>query len=384
MIWVIAKREIITRGRSKGFLAINALLFVGIIAAAVLSAVLGGDGEAREVTIGVTGDGAPYAELLGTTTDALEPTVESVHDAETALDDGTVDVVFDGSSLVWDGEPDTALGDHIRTLVQQAAIDERSAAIGLTSDDVFALLAPVEIDDVRLDGGDTERGVRIATAAIASVATFMVLQVWGAFLMMGVIEEKSSKVVEVLLAQVRPHTLLAGKVLGLGTLALVQMVMLAVGLIAGLVLVRDVDVPAGVWATVPLMFVTFLLGFSFYASAFAAVGSMVSRQEDAQIAQMPAMLPLVAGYIIAMTNLTNPDSPLVTIGSFVPFTAPVLLPFRTAMTDMPWWQVGISLALLAVGVVVMIRLAGGIYRYSLLRTGTRVRWREAVAALRRP
>ena len=110
----------------------------------------------------------------------------------------------------------------------------------------------------------------------------------------------------------------------------------------------------------------------------AAVGSMVSRIEDAQSAQLPVMLPLLAGYFIGATSFSAPENPAVTIGSFIPFTSPVLLPYRMAMTDMPTWQVAVSLLILAVSIVGMVRLAGRIYRYSLLRSGTRVTWREAI------
>ena len=121
---------------------------------------------------------------------------------------------------------------------------------------------------------------------------------------------------------------------------------------------------------------TFLLGFGFYATAFAAVGAMVSRQEDAQSAQLPVLFPLMLGYFIASFNIGSPDSPLVVLGSFLPFTSPVLLPFRTAMTDVPLWEILVSLGILGASSVVMLRVAARIYRYSLLRSGVRVTWRE--------
>ena len=246
----------------------------------------------------------------------------------------------------------------------------------MSSADLGQLFADVEIEEVRLDGGQDEFGVRVAVAGVAGFATFMLLQIWGSFLMMGVIEEKSSKVVEILLSHVRPSTLLTGKVLGLGLLALAQMLIFVLGLVVGLLLVRDISIPGSVWATVPLSVVTFLFGFAFYATAYAAVGSMVSRQEDASSAQLPVMFPLLAGYFIA-SGSSGPENIAVTVGSFVPFTSPVLLPFRNAMVDVPVWQVALSLAILAVSIVAMLRLAGWIYRYSLLRSGTRVTWREA-------
>jgi ABC-2 type transport system permease protein len=254
---------------------------------------------------------------------------------------------------------------------------ERAVVLGLDRDDLAELFRVDEIEEVRLDGGDDDFRVRLAAAGASGLATFMLIQMWGSFLMMGVIEEKASRVIEVLLAHVRPSTLLSGKVLGLGILALAQMLVVVSGLVVGLLLVDSIAIPTAVWATVPLLLVTFILSFGFYATAYAAVGSMVSRQEDATSAQLPAMLPLLVGYMIAATSIRDPDNIAVTIGSFVPFTSPVLLPFRTAMTDTPAWQVAASLLILAGSIVVMIKLAGRIYNYSLLRIGSRVSWADA-------
>ncbi|MEZ5378675.1 MAG: ABC transporter permease [Acidimicrobiales bacterium] len=377
MIWTIAKREILTRGRSKGFLILTGLLFVGVIAIALVQLFLNSSNEPREVTIGLTDAAAPYAEALAAGTPDLAPTVEIVEADTQLVDDGTIDVLFDGTALTWEGLPDRTLDAYVRDTVQQAAFTERADGLGLAPDQLGELFAPLDIGEVRLDGGDDQFGVRLAAAVVSGFATFMLLQMWGSFLMMGVIEEKSSRVVEILLSHVRPATLLSGKVLGLGVLALGQMLIFVLGLVVGLLLVEDITIPAGVWSTVPLSVVTFLLGFGFYATAYAAVGSMVSRQEDATSAQLPVMFPLLTGYFIAAASFANPDNLAVTIGSFVPFTSPVLLPFRNATVDMPAWQIALSLGLLAASIVVTIRAAGWIYRYSLLRTGSRVTWAEA-------
>ncbi len=387
MIWIIAKREIVTRSRSKAFLGLTAVLFVGVIAVALVQLFVNADDEPREVTIGLVGSGADVSGALELGNDDLDPTlemVESVERGETLLDDGAIDVLFDGEVLTWKGLPDFTLDSYVRDSVQQAAFADRAQGFELSDADLAALFAPVEVGEVRLDGGDDEFGVRIAAAGVAGFATFMLLQIWGSFLMMGVIEEKSSKVVEILLSQVRPSTLLAGKVVGLGVLALVQMLIFVAGLVVGLLLVQDIAIPGSVWGSVPLSVLTFLLGFGFYATAYAAVGSMVSRQEDATSAQLPVMFPLLVGYFIAAASFNAPDNIAVTIGSFVPFTSPVLLPFRAAMLDVPVWQLAVSLLILAASTVLMLRFAGWIYRFSILRTGSRVTWLEAWRSRRDP
>jgi len=264
-----------------------------------------------------------------------------------------------------------------RTRIEEGRVGERGEARGIEPGELAELFAPVDIDEVRLDGGDETLIVRVITAGVSGLATFLLLQMWGSFMMMGVIEEKSSRVIEVLLSRIRPSTLLAGKVLGLGILAVTQMLVIVVGLVIGLSLVSTVEIPGSVWGSVPVFVATFLLGFGFYATAFAALGSIVSRQEDATSAQLPAMLPLMAGYMIGVFSFTAPDNSAVFIGSFVPFTSPVLLPYRVALTDIPTWQIAVSLGILAMSIPLMIRLAGRIYEYSLLRIGARVGLAEA-------
>ena len=378
MIWTIASRELQTRGRSKGFLTVTGILFVAIIGAAIGISLFGGGDEPTEVTIGVTGPGLAYVEALQVGSSEIDPTVEVLEsDGEQAVEDGEVDVLFDGSTLTWEGIPSFRLDSYMRLVARQVQLAQRADELDLSSAELSELLGDVQIAEVRLDGGDEDFGVRLATAAASGFAMFMLLQVWGSFLMVGVIEEKSSKVVEVLLSHVRPSTLLSGKILGLGLLALAQLLVVVAGIVLGLVLVKDIEIPGSVWATVPLLLVTFLLGFGFYATAYAAVGSMVSRQEDATSAQLPAMLPLLVGYGIAGSSIDNPDNLVAVIGTFVPFTSPVLLPFRTALSDVPPWQVALSLSILAGSIVVMVKVAGRIYRYSLLRSGTKVTFVEA-------
>ncbi len=383
MMWIIARREIVTRVRSKPFIVLTALLFVGVIAVAVLANVLGGGDDKREITIGLAGAGVESAELLRSGSPTLD--VEVVVDRATlaAVEDGDINVLFDGEALTWENFPDPQIDGYIRDSLSAAQFGERANELGLDQGEIQTLFEPVEIEEIRLGGDNSQFGLRFAAAGVSGLATFMLLQIWGTFLMMGVIEEKSSKVVEILLSHVRPRTLLAGKVVGLGLLALGQMIILVGGLVVGLLLVQDIDVPSGVWTTAPLSLMTFILGFAFYSSMYAAVGATVSRQEDANSAQIPAILPLMSGYMIAAFSIENPDNLAVVIGSFVPFTAPVLLPFRNAFADLPLWQVALSLATLAVSSVLMIRLAGWIYRYSLLRSGVRTTysdlWRNRAA-----
>ncbi len=380
MIWTIAKREIVTRARTTSFKVLTAILFLGVIAAAVaISTITGGDDEAaEEVTIGLIGEGAEYADAFAVPNEQFDAEIITIDNAQAAFDDGSIDVAFDGSTVIWEGFSWPSLDAYVRTTVTQSEFVERANDQGLAPTDLAELFAPVELEEERLDGSEDEQGVRIAAAMVSTVATLVLLQTWGSFLTMGVVEEKSSRVVEVLLSHIPARSLLTGKILGLGLLALFQMAILVSGVALALLLLQGIEVPDGVWNAVPILLITFVLGFGFYAAIFAAVGSTVSRQEDAQSAQLPVMLPLFVGYGIAIASISNPDSILLRIASFVPFTSPMVLPFRVALADPPLWEIAVALLVLAVSVPLVLRFAGAIYRTSLLKVGTRVPILEAI------
>lgn len=229
MIWTIAKREIVSRARTKPFQILTFLLFAGVVAASVaISLLTGGDSdEPSEVTIGLEPAAAEFAGVLAAPNDEFDVTITMTDDdGRSELLGGNVDVLFDGETLTWEGFPQSDLDVFIRNSVQQAEFVERAGDLGLGPGELGTLFAEVPIEEERLDGSEDQQGIRIAAAMVSTVATFIMLQVWGAFLMMGVVEEKSSRVVEVLLSHISARTLLTGKVLGLGLLALSQLLIL--------------------------------------------------------------------------------------------------------------------------------------------------------------
>ncbi|MFD0327912.1 ABC transporter permease [Streptacidiphilus monticola] len=195
-------------------------------------------------------------------------------------------------------------------------------------------------------------------------------------------EEKSSRVVELLLSTLKPWQLLAGKVIGTGTLGLVQILVpgalgVGVGIATGTISISlSGSVGSLLWALV-----WYLAGFIVYALLFAAVGATVSRQEDLGGAMAPIILPLVAAWVIGISVVPgDPGNGLVGVLSYIPLFAPVLMPMRYAMGTAELWQVLVALALtLALGVV-LLRFAGRVYRNSVLRSGARVPLREALKA----
>lgn len=389
MTWLIALRELKERGLGKGFLISTAIMLIAVVVAAFAITVFDDDDETgRQVTVGVVDAGYSTAivdrdQLIDTLeigSEALEVSIADVgasDEIERVLNDADVDVVFDGSTLVWSQFPDAQLDSFMRNQIAVLQSTTRAGERGLGPADLAAIFTPAFIAEERLDTDDADQfGMRMVTSMVAGFGLFILLQAWGAQIMMGVVEEKQSRVIEIVLSKVHPRQLLAGKVIGIGLLGLIQAAILIGGLALALALTTNVEVPDGVWGAIPLIGVCFVLGFLFYGAAFAAVGAMATRIEDVQSAQLPAMLPLMISYFLLASTLSNPTGILPRILSFVPFSAPLAIPFRHAHSPMPWWQIAISLGLLAVGALIMVTIAGWVYRRSILRVDGRVKIKD--------
>ncbi|MCU1630778.1 MAG: ABC-type Na+ efflux pump permease component [Pseudonocardia sp.] len=255
------------------------------------------------------------------------------------------------------------LGDALTSAGQDPVLVAQRGTVAVTT------LEPV----------DPERGQRLGLAIVTSVLLFMSLIGYGTAEAQGVVEEKSSRVVELLLATIRPIHLLTGKVLGLGAVGLAQLVTLgAVGL-AGATASGLLTAPSAAASALVAAVIWYLLGFFLYASVYAAAGSMVSRQEELQSLVTPIMFPLFLPFLFAVSVLPgDPRNTVGTVLSFVPFFAPTLMPARAALGVAPWWQVGIAIVLTLATIVGVVQVAARIYRNSVLRTGARVTWSEAL------
>jgi ABC-2 type transport system permease protein len=205
------------------------------------------------------------------------------------------------------------------------------------------------------------------------------LLLYGTMVAQGVVEEKSSRVVEILLSTVRPWQLLIGKVVGLGLVGLIQFAIVSVtGLL--LAVVTDVLTISGV-ATSTLIWglVWYLLGYFLYATVFAAVGSLVSRQEDIQAVLAPVTLVLVAAFVLGFSVLTqDASSTASTVLSLLPPFSPILMPGRIALGAAPAWQLAMAVVLTMAAIAVCTWLGAKVYRNAVLRMGTRVRLRDAL------
>lgn len=383
-LFEVTKRDFVQRARSRAFL-IMTLFTVGLIVSiAPLVAIQFDDPPPSQV--GVLGEIDPafrgvvdqVAETAG-----IEVDFQSFSDPvalEEAVADGDVDVAVIGDDeLVWAERVDQRLKVVVSAGVQEK---ERSAVIdrlGLGPDELAALLAPSMPDDRVLEPPADDRLPRVIGAQAGVFVLYMSILIFGQFVLMGVMEEKQSRVVEVVLSRIAPTQLLAGKIIGIGLLGLLQIVLIGAAIIfaASLIDLPNVELPslsAGILASVVFWY---LLGYCFYATIYGAMGATVSRQEDAQGAVMIPAFLIIPGFFISMVALDDPSSILAVVGSLLPISAPMVMPVRMALGAASWWEVGLAVLVVAGTTLLLIGFAARVYRGAILSIGAKVRLRDA-------
>jgi ABC-2 type transport system permease protein len=208
---------------------------------------------------------------------------------------------------------------------------------------------------------------------------FVALIVYGQAVASSVAEEKSSRVIELLLTSLAPRRLLAGKVLGVGTLGLAQLAVVCTAGLASAQIAGGEGLPPSAPETVSLVVVWFVLGFAFYSVAYAALGALVSRQEDLEATTAPVNVLLIGAYIGALEAIQSPDGTWAQIGAFLPPLSPMIVPTRVVLGDMG--AIGLIAAIVVelLATFMLIRLAARIYERSILRIGAPISLRSALA-----
>jgi ABC-2 type transport system permease protein len=383
LVRLVAGREVSTRIRDKGFLLGSAVLIVLILGMLVFQVAINSGGESTKLA--VVGGNAAVTDALQAQGEALDTDVSVVdYDDEAAarraVEDGEVDAALLSPS---GAQPELLVendGGTAETIVQ-GAVQGMAVSQQLTDAGV-QLQSPPEVDVVALDpdaDADTEAAV---VALVGVVVLYSLLILFGQFVAQGVVEEKSSRVVELLLATMRPWQLLAGKILGLGLLGLGQMLVIAVIGVAGALAFDVVELPGRLIGTVLTVVAWFVLGYAFYASVFAAAASLVSRQEDLGSVITPASVLLVVGFVVSIQAAQEPAGTLATVTSFIPGLSPLVMPVRQAAGGAAWWEVLVAVVLMLVAIAAIVRVGGRVYSGALLRTGGKVKMREALRAER--
>jgi len=380
---IVARREFVERARDRGFqvsTVITLLLLVGVI---VVSAAFNRPTSFDLVVVGagsevLGGEVRVAADALGFEVHVLA--LPDRAEAERAVDAGDADAALvNGDAIVVRDEPP----EQLVGLIQAVSLRERSrqalVAAGLSDDQVDAALLqrPLPVD--ALEPVDARRSESATVAFVGVLLLYGQLFAYGYWVAAGVVEEKSSRVVEVLLATLRPSHLLRGKILGIGLLGLLQLLLIGLVALFASNAVGSLEFPSGAIATMGVVLVWFVLGFFFYAGLFAVAGSIVTRQEDLQTTMTPLTILIIASFIIGLSATGDPDSTLAVVASLLRFSSPLVMPTRIVLGDAAPWEVVASLAISVVSTAALIPIATKIYSRALLRPG-RVRIRQVLRA----
>lgn len=387
-IRLVASREIMTRLRSKSFVWLTVILVGAVVLGGFVLNAASSSGPTAE-RVGVTPQTASLAESITATGSALGTEVETVDVADDAageaqVQDGDLDALVtgpaDSPTVVVDTELSPGLTAVFTTLAQQTALSGAVADLGGDPAQVAGDIATAE-PTVRTIGEPSEFDpTRYVTGLVTGILLFMAIMISGQLIAQGVVEEKTSRVVELLLSTVRPWQLMAGKVLGIGLVGLGQValvVLAGVGTALGLGLVDTSTIDLGtaaVWALV-----WFVVGFVSYALLMAGLGALVSRQEDVGAVTTPVTFLMIVPYIVGVSVAPwAPDNPLVVWLSYVPLCSPLLMPVRIALGSAETWEALLALGLSLAVIPVLVGLAAKIYSNAVLRTGARVKLKDAL------
>lgn len=378
--WLVAKRELRERSRSRAFIASVVIMIVAVVGAIALPSLLTASGTKH---VGFAGDvptdlpAVMRAQGTAVGTTIRTRAYDTIPAGEEAVRDGKVDVlVVDGKRLEWQRRADDQLKALATNAIQILAVQDRAEAAGIPAADLAALLAPVPVTSVEL-GQVAGRSPDDETATfIITVLLFMSIATYGAMVLSGVVEEKSSRVVEVLLARIPARNLLAGKIAGIGLLGLAQITVTALAALVAVTTVNSVDLPAVRGGVLTWAVVWFILGYALYATLFGALGSLASRPEDAQSAAGPVSVVLVLVYFLSFAAIGSADTTWARVVAWFPATAPIAMPSRIAMGAASWWDPLLALALTGAAIAGLVTLGGRVYAGAVLHNGPTLKLRD--------
>jgi ABC-2 type transport system permease protein len=380
-IGLTARREIRERGRSRAFLVSTAIQVVIVVAIVVISSLVGSGKDSFKV--GTYGDGDSLGQIVKAHEDSIDADVTLVpypneQAASDSVDSGDADIAAGDRKLITGGDPSEALVALVQAAARSQESLKRLSSHGLSEKEARKALDPPGLTVSEVSDGDSSGGL----AFVSSLLLYIALLTFGIALATGVVEEKSTRVVEVVLSAIRPVQLLTGKILGIGLLGIVQLAVVVGAGLAVAIPTGAVDLPSGTAGSVALVAVYFVLGYLLYACGFAIAGASVSRQEDVQSAAAPLSILLVAGYLIGISTSGSGDSGLAQICTFIPLFAPMIVPGRAIQGDLPGWELALSLALMVLAIALLLWLAARIYDRAILRMGAPIKLREVLKLAR--
>ncbi|SDU74329.1 ABC transporter permease [Jiangella alkaliphila] len=383
---LVARREFGQRIRERSFF-ISLLITLGIIAVVVLLPRFTDFGTGS-YDVALVGEPAGLQDAVSRQAEIsdVEVSFRSVSDAseaEQAVRDGDIDAYVDGDNVVVDQSLDSSLRAVLDNAYSQVEGARALESAGIDPAEVSAALTSATLETVTLDPDADEREARGVIAFFGTIVLFGQLITYSMWVAMGVVEEKSSRVVEVILATIPARALLAGKIIGIGLLGLVQLALiggLGLGLASAL---GAVDLSGPMITPVLTALGWFVLGFAAYASLSAAAAARISRQEDLQNVTTPVNTLMMVSYFGAFYVFLNQDAPAAAVLSVVPPFSALIMPLRMARGDAAAWEIGLALGLMVGLIAILVVLAARVYEGAVLRMGAKVSLKDAWAARRR-
>ena len=355
---LVARRELTERVRERSFLISTGITLAIVVLVVVLPTVLGFGGPSQYGVAATDAHGRAVARQAARLAGEFDTKI-------TVTDAPSADVTLSGGTIHSDEQPDDELVNLLQVANQQ--VDAAS-------------VPPLRVQSAEPE--DPDRDAKAGLAFFAILILYGQLLTYGYWVATGVVEEKSSRVIEVLLATIRPRDLLAGKVIGLGLLGLGQLLIVsAFGMVVAAA-TGSLDVDGDLLVAVALSLVWFVLGYAFYASAYAAAGALVPRQEEIQSSTTPLTMLILVSLFAGFAVSDNPDGTLGHVTAFIPPMAPVTMPSRIILGAAPAWEIAASAAVMILATVLLIPLAGRIYAAVVLRTGSTVKLTEALRLAR--
>lgn len=385
-VWLVARRELNMRLRTRSFVTGTVVILLVLGGYLLLQSTL--IAGASTSKIGLSGQTLGIAQQLKTAAGQVGETVETtaVTDPEQGrkqVADGDLDALLSGNATDLHVLVKSDLDDKLRTVLngisQQQVLNAKLLEADQDPAQVMREVDSVQVAVGQLEPPDPGHGQRLAVGLVTVFLLFFSIQTYGAFVAQGVVEEKASRVIELLLSTVRPWQLMAGKVLGLGLVGLVQIVILAVAGVAmasaaGVLTLSGVATGAVLWGVV-----WYVLGFFLYATVYAAAGSLVSRQEDAAAVISPVTMVITLGFIVGFNvMIQSPDGSATRVLSLVPLFSPILMPGRISTGTAPGWEIALSVALTLLAGAALTWIGAKIYRNGILHTGSRLSLKSAL------
>jgi len=386
-VWLVARREILERGRSRGFILSVLFTTLIVIGSFVIPAIFF-SGE-TVTKIGVV-EPAPVglAAAIESTAERFDRTVVITPypddaAAKAALEDGSVDVVvalrpdlLSAGDVLFQKETDPATAQVIAAATVAMRVQAILGASGVDQATLAAAQQPPVIAAVEPQTEDDQ--ARFLVANIGAVLILVGIFSFGFTVLTGVVEEKQNRVVEVVLATVRARDLLMGKVLGIGVLGLVQLAVFVTAALVAALATDRIALPTTTPGAILLLAVWFVLGYLLYSTALGFMGALASRMEEASNASTPITMVAMLSYFIAIFAVINePDGVVATVATFIPPSAPFVVPLRAAFDAIPPWQIGLSLVITVAAIWVLFSIGARVYAGAVLQIGGRIKLRDA-------